>query len=268
MKKLLSFFALSLILIVIVSSCGKKISPEEEVRNYSKYFLEKLSANQLDSLMDTYADISFADSIVPLQSDTIIIAESTPGNYDVTLMDGVTLKVNRDDEGKITVKESRGLFAFPADKMDIAQKTGMANDSISDKVLADRMKDENFFTSIKNSINKIINIGSYHPVKTPLYMIDSGSGYYPIKNSTNKKIDGSDYKIRLYEQNPRYGDNSRLVNGYDIQPNSTYNFEIGFSGFYFIVIKGIKWVIPEEEVIKKYVSFTGNEYQEYLDSEK
>lgn len=276
MKKLLSFFALSLILIVIVSSCGKKISPEDEVRNYSKYFLEKLSANQLDSLMDTYADISFADSIVPLQSDTIIIAESTPGNFDVTLMDGVTLKVNRDDEGKITVKESRGLFAFPADKVEIAKKTGMANDSISDKALANRLKDKDFFEFIHNQIEEKKNsILSYTKnltiTKNIAYMMDTGSGYYTITNNTDKDIKGSDYNMIFKYTFIGMGIvNSSTISekGKDIPAKGSVRIPKDFTGHHVVEFRGIKINIPEEELLSNYIPFTGKEYQEYLSSKK
>ena len=59
-----AFFVMLFAGIGLLASCGKKTTPEEEVRNYGKYFVEKLNANQLDSLTASYPDISKADSIV------------------------------------------------------------------------------------------------------------------------------------------------------------------------------------------------------------
>lgn len=280
MKKLMSFCALLLIMSVGVISCGNKISPEDEVRNYGKYFLEKLSANQLDSLKASYPDITKADSIVPVQSDTIIVVESVPGNFDMTLAKGITLKVTRSEDGNISVTESKGLFAFPADKMDIAQKTGLTNDSISDKVLADRMKDKDFFEYINKQVeqkkNSILSFSKRLTVtKSPMYMMDSGSGYYTITNNTDKDIKGSDYnmifKYTYIGYIPGVGtmpSNTSIEKGKDIPAKGSIRITRYFSGHDGIEFKGIKINIPDEEVIAKYVPFTGKEYQEYLNTKK
>lgn len=148
MKKLLFAF----LPLMLLCACGvMKKSPEEEVRNYGKYFVEKLSANQLDSLINSYPDLAKADSIMPIQSDTIIVAETAPGLFDMTLADGIVLKVSRDDGGNITVTESRGLFAFPPDKVEIANKTGMWNKSLNDAQASERIHDEEFFKWLKKS---------------------------------------------------------------------------------------------------------------------
>ena len=260
----------------LIASCGKKATPEDEVRNYGKYFVEKLSANQLDSLIDTYPDLSLADSIVPLQSDTIIIAESTPGNYEVTLMDGVALKVNRNDDGKITVTESRGLFAFPADKVEVAKKTGMANDSISDIALANRMKDNDFFEFINKQIEEKKNsLLSYNKkltiTKSPAYMLDTGSGYYTVTNNTDKDIKGSDYNMIFKYTYLGMGitsSSTRSETGKDIPAKGSVRIPKNYTGHDFVEFKGIKINIPEEELLSNYIPFTGKEYQEYLDSKK
>ena len=152
MKKL--FFLLGVSFMVggmLLSSCdgGKKLTPEDEVRNYGKNFVEKLSANQLDSLTASYPDLVNAESLVPVQSDTILVAETAPGQFNVTLAEGITLKVNRSDDGNITVTESKGLFTFPDDKIELAKKTGMWDDNLSDDQLNDRLKDDDFFDYLK-----------------------------------------------------------------------------------------------------------------------
>ena len=256
-------FATILMLIAgigLIASCSKKATPEEEVRNYGKYFVEKLNANQLDSLTASYPDISKADSIVPLQSDTILVVETAPGQYDLTLAEGVALKVNRSEDGNITVEESRGLFAFPADKVEIAKKTGMVNDSISDKLMGERIKDDDFFKYVDDGIKKS---------KSKLLTIKGGT----VTNNSQQVIDGKDYKvIKNFYVHGNYfspgGSSNTYSNGKTLKPGESMKISLVQALMGWETLTGIKWQIPDEEIIVKYIPFTGKEYQEYLDSKK
>ncbi|MCH5223259.1 MAG: hypothetical protein J1E82_04395 [Muribaculaceae bacterium] len=268
MKKLLLAF---LPLMILCACGGKKISPEEEVRNYGKYFVEKLNANQLDSLKATYPDLTKADSIVPVLSDTIMVTETAPGQYDVTLAEGVKLKATRSEDGNISVAESKGLFAFPANKVDIAKKTGMWDDNLNDVQLNERMKDEDFFNHINKTKNRsnIITWGNIHVTKFPPDGLSTGYGYYILTNHTNVPIKGSDYEVLAREVNERFGAYSETLKGINLAPNGTGKLNISFSGHTeAYALKSIKWKIPESELMARFTTFTGNEYQEYLDSKK
>ena len=191
-------------------------------------------------------------------------------------MDGVSLKVGFDEEGNISVAESQGLFAFPTDKVEIAKKTGMANDSISDKDLADRMKDNDFFEYINKQVEEKKNsILSYTKkitvTKSPKYMMDSGSGYYTITNNSDKDIKGSDYSLIFkytYIGMGIMSSNIRMEKGKDIPAKGSVRIPKTFSGHDGVALNGIKFNIPEEELLANYIPFTGKEYQEYLDSKK
>lgn len=259
----------------LIVSCGKKSSPEEEIKDYGKYFVEKLKANQLDSLKNSYPGITEADSIVPIKSDTIIVAQITPGEYDLTLAEGVVLKVSRSEDGNISVTDSKGLFAFPSNKLEIAKKTGMASDSLSDKDLANRFKDKDFFDYMDKQIeekkNSILTYTNRLTVtKEPAYMMDSGSGYYTITNNTDQNIKGSDYSMIFKYTYMGYGSSSstKTEPGKDIPAKGSVQIVKGFSGHDFVEFKGIIINIPEEELFKTFIPFSGNEYQEYLDSKK
>lgn len=271
MKKLLFAFLPSMLL----CACGgTKISPEDEVRNYGKYFVEKVTAHQLDSLTNTYPDISKADSIVPIKSDTIIVAEIEPGKYDITLTDGISLRVNRLEDGNISVTESKGLFAYADDKVDIAKKTGMWDSNLSDVSLNERMKDDEFFKHIKKiktkDVSKILTGGKFNITKLPAYGMDSGNGYFTLTNHSDKPIKGSEYKVLMTHIDERFGNSTWQVNGKDIPANGSIKFTASFHGhtmaYYF---KGIKWLISNDELQKKFSTpYTGKEYQEYLGAKK
>ena len=276
MKKLFFLIFISIAIITgstFLTSCGagSQSSPEEEVRNYGKYFVEKLNANQLDSLAVSYPDIAKADSIIPITPDTIIVAENASGQFDMTLADGVTLKISRDEDGNISVIESKGLYAFPADKVDIAKKTGMWDDNLNDLQLNERMKDEDFFNHINKTKNRsnIITWGNIHVTKFPPDGLSTGYGYYILTNHTNVPIKGTDYEVLAREVNERFGAYSETLKGINLAPNGTGKLNISFSGHTeAYALKSIKWKIPESELMEKFAPYTGNEYQEYLDSKK
>lgn len=269
MKKLL----LAFIPFMMLCACsGKKTTPEEEVRNYGKYFVEKLAANQLDSLKASYPDIAKADSIVPVLSDTILVVETSPDQYDVTLTEGITMKVNRSEDGNITVSESKGLFAFPADKVDIARKTGMWDDKLSDAQLNERMKDEEFFAYL-NEI-KTVKTSDILKISQKNFYIEIGPvGDQKVINLTDKTIEGSEYSVVMKRAS------SFLLEGIDkvwttvelgktIPPHGSVKYDIIESSHSLAEIKSIKWNLTPEQLQEKFAPFTGNEYQEYLNSKK
>ena len=279
-----SLFTSSLFVGVLLTSCDgrTKLIPEEEVRNYGKYFVEKLNANQVDSLKASYPDIAKADSIVPIKTDSIMVAEVAPRQFDLTLAEGIILKITRSEDGNISVTESRGLFAFPADKIDIAQKTGMWDDNLSDAQLNERMKDDEFFNHMASLMNfdktKIISIGKAKPhldEEGIVYGFNEGS--QTLTNLTNKPISGKDYsvKIKWYaswpcidDDDPGFDQGYSSKAGKDIPPHGkvTYKLEQGFRENEQIV--DINWKLSSEQLKEKFFYLTGKEYQEYLDSKK
>lgn len=275
MRSLFSFIIIALGGILLTACGGKKATPEEEVRNYGKYFVEKLAANQLDSLKAGYPDIVKADSIVPVQSDSIMVVESAPGEYDMTLAEGIMLKVSRSDDGTISVTESKGLFAFPADKIDIAKKTGMWDESLSDVQLNERMQDEEFFKSIekrsKTNTNNLISVGKMVVTKDwPGFEMQSGSGYFPLKNNTDMPISGSDYQVVIKMENSYSGETwTTTESGKDLSPQGSARINVQFNPRNTPDKASIKYKVSESELKTKLTpDFTGDEYQKYIDSKK
>ena len=273
MKKVLFAF----LPIIMLCACGgnnntnredQKVNLEEEVRNYGKYFVEKLNANQLDSLKTSYPDISNADSIIPFKSDSIMVVETTPGHYTLTLAEGITLKLDRSEDGKITVSESKGLFAFPEDKVEVAKKTGIWDDKFSDAQLNERMKDEGFFQYIQNQIKK--KTSNILSVKG-----DAELGVFNqyIVNNTDQQISGSDYVILKEEcwrlDGGDYEHTNYTVPGRNIPPHGQIKIEgyVAPMGNSESVV-GVRMKLTPEQLQEKFASYTGNEYQEYLDSKK
>lgn len=291
MKKILN----TLIILIgagLIVSCGKKTSPEEAVREYGKYFVEKLNSNQLDSLKISYPDLAMADSIVPIISDTIIVAEIASGQYDLTLAEGITLKINHADDGTITVTESKGLFSFPADKVDIAKKTGMWDDNLSDAQINERIKDEEFFTwfneFMQRNSSSVLSLELGKKKQNKKW----GPGDYDdqdellvqevleikISNNSDNYVYGKDYVVNygILKDTSMDPDikSSKIISknkpGVDIQPNDsvviTLSTDYNMWGFN-IVNPKIELKNSNDNKLKNYQA-TGKEYQEYLKSTK
>lgn len=287
MKKIITGLMLGVTVLGFMSACGRsdgnsKPSDEsnneaaiEEVRNFGKNFTQQASAGQLEALAASYPELSDVKTVVPLNSENIIVTQPEAGLYQITLADGVTMNVTRSDDGAIKIVDSHGLFVFPEDKVEIAKKTGMWNDNLSDAQLNERMKDEDFFKWVKNNgdvkINDIISVG-----KT---INDGGTGdlsdpnlYHVIlTNNSNVPIKGSEYKIKWEYWNP-YQDHNPTYNyekGKDIPANGTVRIDWSDGGESESYLKGVKWNLSSEQLKEKFGKpFTGNEYQEYLNNKK
>ena len=292
MKKILFLLSISIAFGgTLLSSCNgsKKPTPEEEVRNYGKYFVEKLNANQLDSLKAVYPDLANADSIVQVKSDTILVAETMPGQYNLTLANGVTLKISRDEDGNISVIESIGLFAFPADRVDIAQKTGMITEATNDIQKSEALRNEAFFNwldkYISDQLQSALVIKEDVPrVKKESVYSELYDGYttfmttiqpFTIYNNGNVPISGADYTVfytyEIEREEAPEGTFTRSKKGISLNPGESGQIVITTddSPFRPPVVRNprIKWN-KSDKVNKNNYKFSGKEYQEYLKSNK
>lgn len=187
------------------------------------------------------------------------------------------------ENGNITVISSKGIIAFPASKIEIAQKTGMWDKSLSDAELAKRMKDEEFFNFISEKTNfnpdKILSVNTNFK-ETSEERLDMSHiafhGYCTITNNTDKTILPSDYKINFKDYDISIdGQRAKRYSepGKEIEPKSTIKIEgsILYSSHRSEEdhhLEGVTILLSPEEIQKKFVSFSGNEYQEYLNSKE
>lgn len=271
MKKQLFGFTLVVTLIIsgLLSSCGgtKKLTPEEEMKNYGQYFIEKLTKGEIDSLKQTYPGIVHADSLITIETDSVTVTPYATGNeYEIVLMPKVSLKAKRSEDGVISVEESYGLFAYPSEKFALAKKTGMWKATLNDVENSKRMSDEGFFKYIEDQVKKkTTNLISYRAVW------DEGElEYYVLTNNTPYYISGNDYtiKTKLVNWDDKVVDRSSR-SGVDIGPNNTANIDMPESFFdYPWEIDKIVMNLSAEDIVERFAPLYGNEYQEYLDSKR
>lgn len=273
------YFALSVMLVggASLASCTgeKSTSPEEQVRNYGKYFVEKVAAGQLDSLKVSFPSLAQAEGLVDLQSDTILVAETAPGSFDVTIRPGVILRVNRAEDGTISVIDSKGLFRFPEEKYGQAIESGMFNDSIDDSKKQALLNDNDYFDWLKRKMtekasNSIkLSMGKERIVYWT--MAEGFDSYMPVTltNTTDQPISGNDYNIAytLVQYWGTEGDtysSKKTRKGVDLEPGASKTIELKEQ----VVDKYKNMRIDYKNKSANRPSLTGNEYQEYLDSKK
>ncbi|MDE7424892.1 MAG: hypothetical protein K2N51_14590 [Lachnospiraceae bacterium] len=270
---------ITLIVLALLMSCGKnaeKDSLEEEVRNYGKYFIEKLANGQIDSLKFTYPEIIMADSLSQIIEDSIRITEISSGKYKVVLSDNVSLTVNRSDDGKITISESTGLFAFPLDKLEIAKKTGMLDSTLNDKQIAERLNDEGFFKYLdslnKKKTTKLLTVTEFK-TDAPSMGTASEEGWQTIINNTDVPFDGSEYSIIFEEGGFWYYEDTGVESktykkkGNPIPARGSIKINTTAGYHYYSLVKDIKINLTPDQIRKRFMKYTGTEYSDYLASE-
>lgn len=263
---------------VAISGCKKDRDARPEtshqvsnlsIDEFSDYFADKLAKNQLDSLWFFYPGLVKADSVSYRPTGLPpVIKELSKDTYEVKLSPTVRLIVKRDAEGKLTVAESFGLFAFNENDRALAVSTGLWNDSLPDLQMSDRMADKNFFEYIKSK--GTVKVTDLVAVESPRFPYpDAPTGVQPIRNLTEYTIDGNDYTVTYHRETAHSsqaeGESGNFfVDGKTIAPGDTVGFEVVNSASNITMVTGVKFKLSQEELLAKYRPFTGKEYEEYL----
>lgn len=265
MKRLIFFIAISA---VFLTACGHK----KDVRNFAINLAEKVAENQRDSILRVYPEAEVADSFaLTFNPDSVTVKTSDDdGCYIVSLSPEASLMVYRAPDGSMSVVQSKGIFAYPDEKLIVAKKTGMWSDKLSDVEMNARMNDEEFFKYIAdhsaNHIPEILTLGK--PDK------EQGIGrYYPVINNTDSDVDSTEYYIKVRDEHPDYkklgytgGASFYVIPGKTVPAKGTAKIPIDSTAG--VTAKSIIMRIPLEQLAMRFIDYTGNEYREYLNSKK
>lgn len=265
------FGSAGLATLLFVAGCSKS----DSVEGFANDFADKLSKNQVRALAETYPDILEAESLYkPSAKDEITVNQlSNPDKYEVVFAPEVTMIVGKNKKGEFVVEESKGLFTYPEEKLQIARQTGLWDDTLNDAEMAKRMQNTAFFAYLEEKradANSLLSLGAYH--KTGY-----GEGYFTVTNNTDQEIKGNEYSVTVREYSTdydlnRYGDvvevsvpeKTYQKAGQTLPPHGTAKFYISMYLENDVKATGYKMNLSDAEISQRFGSYTGNEYNEYL----
>ena len=269
MKKLPLFAAI--LATVMASGCSDK-----KTQDFADRVADFVKANSVDSLASVYPEAKF-DSIAFSGDFEAIELKKTD-------VDGVTracfgdiayIDIEQDENGALKIIKSSGIVAFPQDKLDLAIKTGMVNDSISDVEKANRMSDAGFFSWLAErqsaELDNIITIKSGKAKLAGMF----GEGNYSyvidatLTNTAKNDIPADAYSIEYTityhgEESNGWRNTYKTGNqdGINLKSGESQDIKIKKDHVGSIGNPKIKWNLSPEE-LSKFLTFTGNEYSEY-----
>lgn len=270
MKKLL-FFAVCTAGLALCS-CGEK---KDEVRDFATDFAEKVQANQIDSVLLLYPEAENIEAVaLDFVPDSMEVVEDAEGVYTVNYGNGVKMKMKKNSDASMTVTETFGIASFPAEKMEFAKATGMYDATVNDVELANRMADTAFTEWLRDRFIKYraknLKVkGELRMIKEIQFMMDEGIIAADVENTTDKKIDGADYKVVFVytSMGMGYAGTSKVdMPGKDIEPGQTVAFTTSYSGRSFPEKAYVDNTMDLDELFKKSYTPKSDDYSEYLKS--
>ena len=293
------FYVISVLALMLMMSCSD--NEAKLVKAFAIDFASKVSKNQVDSVRLLYPDVALIDSFaITFNPDSVVVEKTeTPQTYKVKYSNDTDMLLQCSDEGKITIKETRGMAAFASDIMNIAWTTGWITTDLNDKQRQERLSDTGFVDYYNKYAEK--KISELIVLKNPSGNLKSLSGDdFPmanekhvaqivVMNKSDKEISASAYTLSYEtficlntppiipdgepEEHTYYSDNKNLQ-GKPIKPNDAVTFTItdnnvfGGSVFRGMSYKAKLNINYNDPTIKKLYKPTGKEYEEYLTTKK
>jgi len=268
MKKILFVLMAGLLL---TTACNDR---KAEVAEFAKKVAQYARDNQPDSLAAVYPGMDSLEITLAPVSDSVIVDQipDKENMYLVKLGDA-TLEVQCDDEGKMTVVKSHGLFTYDEAEKETAKARGQYVDSLPDLENARRMADGEFlayFEKMKAEFEEVPNplkVGKMVMTRTPQFGIDVGEGYVVVTNTSEKDVPASDYRLSYRYTNYISGMEPKTTYeekaGKDIPAKGSVKYTLEWSGWDDFSNFKIVWMATPEEYKP-----TGKEYDQYLESKK
>ena len=264
---------------IYVSSCGSGSTPEEQVKQFAADFAAKVSKNQKDSLTAVWPDVAKADSLaLTFNADSIgVEATQTPGQYKVNFGDANML-VTLAEDGKITIGETYGLFAWPEEKVGIGLATGWITKELNDLQKQERFADTLFINNLADNLMAGLKSKLRATCKNVSTNYTTGVAKYAIavQNGNEFDIPADAYGFILKE----WGWDSELLrdvagpskalNGVEVKAKSSATCPVpgNYDYEYSSLSVAVKIKYNKEQALKNLFQPTGNEYEEYLKTKK
>ena len=187
------------------------------------------------------------------------------------------MEVQVNENGNVVAVNSKGIALFPQEKYEIAEKTGMINDTVPDLQAQELLNDSTYFEWLKRNIKQPVGL-----IKGKIRS-KGGVDLYgrpcegavermtcTVTNNTSAPISGKDYAITYAysywtcsDGSSPDGHTTGKKEGVDLTPGQSADIEIAIMD-YGLKNVNVKYNVPEEELYKNMNPYSGNEYQEYL----
>lgn len=262
-------------LALLAVSCSR----DGKVKKFVEEFATAVSKGDRKAITQMYPDVTDADSLaVNFDEDSVEITRDGEKNLTtVKLREGVDLVLKESEDGQFVIQLSHGLFAYPADVLAFAKKTGQWKDGLNDVEQAVRMADQGlvdylykqFNIQLKNGLS-IVNSGTYGDDYYEGEWVSAKGATFTVKNSTTVNIPGSAYQI-IYKEGYWGGGSmsTEIVPGKDISAGGTVLLKTKKLGSSMesdvserLEVKGIS----KEDFLKDFQP-KGNEFDDYLNRE-
>lgn len=271
-REYLTLMVACILMLMFGNSCDKN---QKTAKIFAEKFVDYAVNESMDSINAVYPDAELADKIeIDYYPDSLSVKKTDKdGEYLITYNSNEQLLISLDDD-KINVIESKGIFKYSPEKVKFAEKVGALKKGLNDAAIARRMiQVDNLSTDlfneyVKNRKNAVKNLG-FTVTYEPQYGMDTGTGYYTLKNTTDQPIGGDEYEItysgwEYYMGMPDERVWTEIVQGKDIPAHGTLRLDETFSFHCNRSIKAITMHIPTKESFFKNYKPTGDEYNNYI----
>ena len=261
MKRVLILF---LCCCAALSACSRKAALQ-----FGKALQEALASGDQARITQLYPAVTAADSLVftfnedSLKTrrikDTVVASYSS--HQDVWLV--------KSDEMFKAVK-SRGLFAYPTERLKRATLLGQYDSGLTDRMNALRMSDQGYERFLKDYFFPDdvypLEIGTFRLVREPAYMMDSGYGYLPVMNFSDKTVRAEDYEFAFtagYIGMGGHFESPASWPGKEIEPMGKTEYKITFTGHDYVTDWYIKYNHSDAEMLELFYEPDGEEYDRF-----
>jgi len=130
----------------------------KEVKQFAADLAEAVKGGDKAKVEMMYPDVSESDSLsITFQADSVVVEKTeTDNQYVVKLNSLQSMTVEKDQEGKLRVLNSKGLFAYEPGVVEFCRSVGCYDDALCDKDNSERMRDSAFVDYLNAKAEEII----------------------------------------------------------------------------------------------------------------
>ena len=275
MKKSILRTLCGIVLIVLAAMMASCTDAKKEVAKFAVDFATKVSKNQKDSLLVVWPDAAKADSLaLTFNPDSIKVEPTqTEGQFKVNFGNADMIVAVAED-GKMTVGETNGLFAWPEDKVSMALATGWITKELNDLQKQERFADTLFINSLADKLMSGLKSKLKASCKVASSNWSQGIATYTInvQNDNDFDIPADAYSFVVAEWGwdcDRLADvlvGTKTLDGVLVKANSSEKCPVPgtYDCEYSSLRVSVKLQYNKEQAVKNLLKPTGNEYEEYL----